>query len=69
LTKDDLDNRRRRAFEYGATSNQPGFDQQKLHDMVSGCAYRQELLRTDLTAAEEKILQELIGKERPDLWG
>jgi hypothetical protein len=36
--------------------------------MVSGCAYRHELLRTDLKPAEEKILRELIGKERPDLW-
>jgi hypothetical protein len=68
LTKDDLDNCRRRAFEYGATRSAQGFDQQKLHDMVSGCAHRQEFLRTDLTAAEEEILQELIGKERPDLW-
>jgi hypothetical protein len=35
---------------------------------VSGCAYRHELLRTDLKPAEEKILRELIGKERPGLW-
>jgi hypothetical protein len=68
MKSDDLDNYRRRAFAYGATRGKPGFDQQKLHHMVNGCALRQELLRTDLTAAEEKILQELIGKERPDLW-
>ena len=59
---------RRRVLEYEATRGQPGFDQQKLHDMVNGCALRQELLRTDLTPAEEKILRELVGKERPDLW-
>jgi hypothetical protein len=69
LTKDDLDNCRRRVFEYEATRGQPGFDQQKLHDMVSGCAHRQELLRTDLKDAEVKILRELIGNERRDLWG
>jgi hypothetical protein len=65
---DDLDNCRRRLAEYAATRGQPGFDQQKLHDMVSGCAYRQELLRTDLKAAEVKVLLRLIGKERTDLW-
>ena len=65
---DDLDLCRRRVVEYAATRGKPGFDQQKLHDMVSGCAYRHELLRTDLKPAEEKILRELIGKERPDLW-
>jgi hypothetical protein len=59
---------RRQVLEYEATRGQPGFDQQKLHDMVSGCAYRHELLRTDLKPAEEKILRELIGKERPGLW-
>ena len=65
---DDVDLCRRRVLEYEATRGQPGFDQQKLHDMVSGCAYRHELLRTDLKPAEEKILRELIGKERPGLW-
>ena len=65
---DDLDFCRRRVVEYAATRGKPGFDQQKLHDMVNGCALRQELGRTDLTPAEEKILRELVGKERPDLW-
>jgi hypothetical protein len=65
---DDLDFCRRRVAEYAATRGKRGFDQQKLHDMVSGCAYRHELLRTDLKPAEEKILRELIGKERPGLW-
>ena len=65
---DDVDLCRRRVVEYAATRGKPGFDQQKLHDMVSGCAYRHELLRTDLKPAEEKILRELIGKERPGLW-
>jgi hypothetical protein len=65
---DDLDLCRRRVVEYAATRGKPGFDQQKLHDMVNGCALRQELGRIDLTPAEEKILRELVGKERPDLW-
>jgi hypothetical protein len=65
---DDLDFCRRRVAEYAATRGKRGFDQQKLHDMVNGCALRQELGRTDLTPAEEKILRELVGKERPDLW-
>jgi hypothetical protein len=68
LTNDDLDNYRRRLAEYAATRGQPGFDQQKLHDMVNGRALRQELLRTDLKAAEVKVLRGLIRKERTDLW-
>jgi hypothetical protein len=36
--------------------------------MVTGCALRQELRRTDLKPAEEKILRGLMGKERLDLW-
>jgi hypothetical protein len=52
MTTDEVDNCRRRAFAYGATRGQLGFDQQRLHDMVSGCAHRQELLRTDLKAGE-----------------
>ena len=65
---DDLDLCRRRVVEYAATRGKRGFNQQKLHDMVNGCALRQELGRTDLTPTEEKILRELVGKERPDLW-
>jgi hypothetical protein len=68
MTSDDLDHSRHRAFAYGATRGQAGFDQQKLHDMVSGCAHRQELLRTDLKNAEKEILGQLIGQESPDLW-
>ena len=64
----DLDFRRRRLAEYAATRGKPGFDQQKLHDMVNGCALRQELLRTDLKLDEVIALQRLIGEERPDLW-
>jgi hypothetical protein len=65
---DDLDTCRRRAVEYSATRGEGGFDQQRLHDMVSGCAHRQELLRTDLKAGQRKILQGIMGKERHDLW-
>jgi hypothetical protein len=65
---DDLDLCRRRVVEYAATRGKPGFDQQKLHDMVNGCALRQELGRADLTPAEEKKIRKLLGKERPDLW-
>jgi hypothetical protein len=65
---DDLDFCRRRVAEYAATRGKPGFDQQKLHDMVNGCALRQERLRTDLKADEVKVLRGLIGKERTDLW-
>ena len=65
---DDPEPCRRRVVEYAATRGKPGFDEQKLHEMVSGCALRQELLRTDLKPAEQKILRVLMGKERPDLW-
>jgi hypothetical protein len=68
MTSDDVDRYRRRVFAYAATRGQLGFDQQKLHDMVSGCAHRQELLRTDLTAGELKILTGIMEKERLDLW-
>lgn len=68
MTSDDVDNYRRRAFAYGATRGQLGFDQRKLHDMVSSCAHRQELLRTDLKASELTILQGIMGRERLDLW-
>jgi hypothetical protein len=68
LTNNDQDNCRRRAAKYAATRGKPGFDEQKLHDMVNGCALRQELGRTDLKPAEEKILRELMAKERLDLW-
>jgi hypothetical protein len=65
---DDLERCRRRVVEHASARRKPGFDQQKLHEMVNGCALRQELLRTDLKPAEEKVLRELLGKERPDLW-
>ena len=68
MTSDDLVNYRRRTVAYLATRGEPGFDEQKLHDMVNGCALRHELGRTDLKPAEEKILRKLMGKERPDLW-
>jgi hypothetical protein len=68
MTTDEVDNCRRRAFAYGATRGQLGFDQQRLHDMVSGCAHRQELLRTDLKAGEMQILQGIMLRERLDLW-
>jgi hypothetical protein len=65
---DDLDLCRHRVVEYAATRGQPGFDQEKLHDMVRGCAHRQELLRTDLKLDEVIALQRLIVEERTDLW-
>jgi hypothetical protein len=68
MTSDDLDSCRCRLFAYEATRGQLGFDQQKLHDMVSGCAHRYELLRTDLRAGELKILRGIMGRERLDLW-
>jgi hypothetical protein len=68
MDEDDLDLCRRRVAEYAATRGQRGFDQQKLNDMVNGCALRQELLRTDLKVAEMKALLELIERERNDLW-
>jgi hypothetical protein len=68
MTTDDLDHYRRQVFAYAATRDQLGFDQQKLHDMVSGCAHRQELLRTDLEAGEMHILRGIMGRERLDLW-
>ena len=68
MTSDDLDTYRRRVFAYAATRGQAGFDEQRLHDMVSGCAHRQELLRTDLKAGEMQILQGIMGRERLDLW-
>jgi hypothetical protein len=69
MTSNDLDNFRRSVFAYAATRGELGFDQQKLHDMVSGCAHRQELLRTDLKAGELTILQGILRRERLDLWG
>jgi hypothetical protein len=68
MRSDDLDNCRHQAAAYLTTRGKPGFDEQKLHDMVNGCALRQELCRIDLKPAEEKILRELMAKERPDLW-
>jgi hypothetical protein len=64
----DLDNCRRRVTEYSATRGRPGFDPKKLHDMVNGCAHRQELLRNGLKPGEAKMLQRLIAKEPQDLW-
>ena len=68
MTIDDVAHYRHRAFAYGTRRGQIGFDEQKLHDMVSGCAHRQELLRTDLKAGELTILQGIMGRERLDLW-
>jgi hypothetical protein len=68
LMINDLEACRRRVAEYGATRGQPGFNKHKLHEMVSGCAHRQELLRTDLTTGEAKMLRKLIERERRDLW-
>jgi hypothetical protein len=68
MTSDDAEDYRRRTIAYEATRGEPGFDEQKLHDMVNACALRQELGRTDLKVAEEEILRELMGKERLDLW-
>jgi hypothetical protein len=46
MTSDDMAHYRRRAFAYGTTRGQLGFDQQKLHDMISGCAHRLRWLRS-----------------------
>ena len=55
--------------EYEARWGEPGFDEQKLLDMISGCARRRILRdRTDLTTEQEKGLQEMIDSERADLW-
>jgi hypothetical protein len=64
----DLEACRRRVIEYGATRGRPAFNEDKLHKMVSGCAHRQELLRTDLTPDEVRMLKKLIERERLDLW-
>jgi hypothetical protein len=69
MRSDNLDNYRRRAALYGATRGKAGFNEQKLHDMVNGCALLQELGRADLKPSEEKTLRELMGKKRLDLWG
>jgi hypothetical protein len=61
-------NCRRLVTEYSATKGRLGFDPKKLHEMVNGCAHRQELLRDGLKAAEVKVLRHLIGRERLDLW-
>ena len=65
MKSDDLDNCRRRVAEYAATRGKPGFDQQKLHAMVNGCALRQELLRANLKATERKALRALIERSVP----
>ena len=55
--------------EYEARWGEPGFDEQKLLDMISGCARRRILRdRTDLTPEQEKLLQDVIDNEPADLW-
>jgi hypothetical protein len=55
--------------EYEARWGEPGFDEQKLLDMIGGCARRRMLRdRTDLTAEQEKGLREVIDNEPADLW-
>jgi hypothetical protein len=64
----DVDHCGRRVFAYAATRGELGFDQKKLEEMVRACAYRHELLRTDLKPGELKRLHWIVGKERLDLW-
>ena len=55
--------------EYEARWGEPGFDEQKLLDMIGGCARRRMLRdRTDLTPEQEKGLREVIDNEPADLW-
>jgi hypothetical protein len=68
MTNYDLDYCLRRRAEYEAASDEPGFDRQRFRDMISGCAYRRELLRQDLTAKVRAALQEVVNNERADLW-
>ena len=54
---------------YEARWGEPGFDEQKLLDMIGGCARRRILRdRTDLTPEQEKGLREVIDNEPADLW-
>jgi hypothetical protein len=64
----DLEHCLRRVAEYEATRYEPGFDEQRLLDMKTGCARRRALDGADLTADQEKVSRELIENERPDLW-
>jgi len=63
----DLDRCLRRVAEYETAREEPGFDEQKLLDMKTGCANRRALHRTDLNADQEQLLRGQIEKERPDL--
>jgi hypothetical protein len=69
VTNYDLAFFQRLREKYEARWGEPGFDEQKLLDMISGCARRRILRdRTDLTTEQEKRLQEMIDSERADLW-
>jgi hypothetical protein len=68
MTDHDLEYCLRRTAEYEATRDAPGFDEQKLLDMKSGCAHRREFTRVDLDSKQQQTLRELIERERLDLW-
>ena len=69
MTHYDLAFYQRLREEYEARWGEPGFDEQKLLDMISGCARRRMLRdRTDLTAKAMEELKALIDNERADLW-
>ena len=69
VTSYDLAFYQRLREEYEARWGEPGFDEQKLLDMISGCARRRILRdRTDLTPEQEKLLQDVIDNEPADLW-
>ena len=69
MTNYDLAFYQRLREEYEARWGEPGFDEQKLLDMIGGCARRRMLRdRTDLTPEQEEGLREVIDNERADLW-
>jgi hypothetical protein len=69
VTHYDLAYYQRLREAYEARWGEPGFNERKLLDMISGCARRRILRdRSDLTAKAVEELQALIENERADLW-
>lgn len=73
MTSYDLAFYQRLREEYEARWGEPGFDEQKLLDMISGCARRRILRdRTDLTpeqvATRRQFLASRIGPSWPYGW-
>jgi hypothetical protein len=65
MTSDDAEDYRRRTIAYEATRGEPGFDEQKLHDMVNACALRQELGRTDYRKGAPRPLEMIHAPSGP----